>query len=420
VARVGGDEFVLVLPLTGDGKDAAWVAKKALDVLAQPFLVEGHALHISGSIGISICPDDGSSVDTLMRTADTAMYRAKESGRSNIQFFTPELNRAAQQRFDVNVGLRQALARDEFVLHYQPQVDMESGTTFSTEALLRWQRPGAAPVSCGEFIANAEQSGLIVPIGEWVLRQACRQLSTWRDAGHTALKMAVNLSPRQLEQADFCLLVGKILNEAGVPAAALELEITEGILLRRSECNLGTLTQLSDMGIQLTVDDFGTGYSSLAYLQRFPVNTIKIDQSFVLGIGKDPNNTALVAAIIAMAASLKVKVIAEGVETMQQAQFPIAWLPRSARLLLQQGRAGAGAVRIVQVTAAADACRMAIDPALRRRLGFLNTARPPPGRHLPGKGCHDAQIRKTRLRWRRHLRRAGAAAAILHGAPAGR
>ncbi|OGB23224.1 MAG: hypothetical protein A3I66_09555 [Burkholderiales bacterium RIFCSPLOWO2_02_FULL_57_36] len=321
VARLGGDEFVLVLPLLGDSSDAARVARKALDTLTQPFSVEVNELHLSGSIGISLYPDDGLDVDSLMRTADTAMYHAKEMGRGNFQFFTAALNQAAQQRLDVGNRLRQALAQDEFILHYQPQVEMESGMTFSTEALLRWQPPGKHPISCGDFIANAEESGLILPIGEWALRQACRQLKIWHDAGHPKLKMAVNISPRQIEQADFCGLVGQILAEAGIPACALELEITESILLERSEFNLATLTQLSDMGIQLSVDDFGTGYSSLSYLQRFPVHALKIDQSFVRDIDIDPNDTALITAIIGMANSLHLKVIAEGVETLQQAQF---------------------------------------------------------------------------------------------------
>jgi diguanylate cyclase (GGDEF)-like protein/PAS domain S-box-containing protein len=324
VARLGGDEFVLILPLLADSSDAARVARKALDALAQPFSVEGHELHVGGSIGISVYPDDGSDTEALMRAADTAMYHAKDMGRGNFKFFTPALNQAAQQRLDVGTRLRHALAHGEFVLHYQPQVNMESGAIFSAEALLRWQPPGTAPISCGAFIANAEESGLIVPIGEWTLRKSCQQLKIWHQAGYPALKMAVNLSPRQLEQADFCGLVGQIVAEAGIPASALELEITESILLQRSEFNLATLTTLRDMGVQLSVDDFGTGYSSLSYLQRFPVQALKIDQSFVRDIGTDPNDTALITAIIAMANSLHLKIMAEGVETWQQAQFLLA------------------------------------------------------------------------------------------------
>jgi diguanylate cyclase (GGDEF)-like protein len=321
VARLGGDEFVLSLPLESDSTDAARVAQKALDTLAQPFTVEEHQLHLSGSIGISVYPEDGVDVETLMRTADTAMYHAKEMGRGNFQFFTASLNHAVQQRLIVGKRLRQAMARDEFVLHYQPQVEMESGRIFSAEALLRWRPTGAEPISCGAFIANAEESGLIVPIGEWVLRQACAQLKTWRDSGHPDLQMAVNLSPRQLEQPGFCALIGSILDQAGIPADALELEITEGTLMRRSEGNLATLVQLSGMGVRLSLDDFGTGYSSLAYLQRFPVHALKIDQSFVRDIGTDPKDSALITAIIAMATSLHLTVIAEGVESMEQAEF---------------------------------------------------------------------------------------------------
>ncbi|MDP3844475.1 MAG: EAL domain-containing protein [Oxalobacteraceae bacterium] len=321
VARLGGDEFILCLPLLNDGSDAAQVAQKTLDTLAQPLIVEGHELHVSGSIGISLYPGDGADSETLMRTADTAMYHAKAVGRGNFQFFTAALNRAAHQRLDVGTRLRHALAHDEFVLHYQPQVNMKNGAIFSAEALLRWQPLGTQPISCGAFIANAEESGLIVPIGLWALRQACKQLKIWHDAGYPELKIAVNLSPRQLEQADFGIMARQILDETGIPATALELEITENTLMLGNEANLAALTQLSDMGIQLSVDDFGTGYSSLAYLQRFPVHALKIDQSFVRDIDTDPKDAALVTAIIAMARSLRLEVMAEGVETAQQVEF---------------------------------------------------------------------------------------------------
>jgi diguanylate cyclase (GGDEF)-like protein len=324
VARLGGDEFIVCLPDLNDTSDAATVARKALTALGQVFGTDGHELHINGSIGISLYPDDGSDTETLMRAADTAMYHAKEKGRGNFQFFTEGLNRAAQQRLEVGKSLRRALVHDEFVLYYQPQVDMESGHIFAAEALLRWRRPGHEPISCGSFIASAEESGLIVPIGEWTLRQACAQLRAWREAGHGELKIAVNLSPRQLEPADFCVLLEQILAEAQLPADALELEITEGIFMQRSDMTLATLNQLRDMGVRLSVDDFGTGYSSLAYLQRFPVHALKIDQSFVRDIGTDSNHRALIAAIIAMAESLQLGVMAEGVETSDQAHFLLA------------------------------------------------------------------------------------------------
>jgi diguanylate cyclase (GGDEF)-like protein len=321
VARLGGDEFVLSLPLLDDSGDAAQVARKVLDAFTQPFAVEDHLLDVSASIGISVYPDDGADMETLMRTADTAMYHAKEMGRGNFQFFTAALNSAVQERLVVGKRLRRALAHDEFVLHYQPQVDIRTGITFSAEALLRWQPPGKPPIACGAFIAHAEESGLIVPIGAWVLRQACKQLRAWHDAGRPELKMAVNLSPRQLEESNFCALVGQVLDEAGISGQSLELEITEGTLMRHSKCNLATLVKLSDMGVRLSVDDFGTGYSSLAYLQRFPVHALKIDQSFVRNIGTDPNAGALITAIVAMADSLRLTVIAEGVETKPQLQF---------------------------------------------------------------------------------------------------
>jgi len=324
VARLGGDEFVLCLPCLNDPNDAALVAQKALDTLDRPFLVEHHELHVTASIGISIYPEDGTDSDTLMRAADTAMYHAKERGRNNFQFFTAELNRVAQQRLLMANRLRHALASEEFALYYQPQVDMESGAIRSAEALLRWQRPGQRAVSCGAFISIAEETGLIAPIGEWALREACRQLRQWHDAGHRDLRIAVNLSPRQFYQPAIEETVCDILQEAGLPPQALELEITESILLQRSEDNIATLRHLSEMGIQLSLDDFGTGYSSLAYLQRFPVHALKIDRTFINGIGRNPSDTALVAAIIAMAQGLQLQVLAEGVETAEQIDFLLA------------------------------------------------------------------------------------------------
>ncbi|MEN3293259.1 MAG: hypothetical protein V7642_2512 [Burkholderiales bacterium] len=321
LARLGGDEFVLSLPLHNGSNDAAVVAGKALDALDQPFLVEGHHLHVGGSIGISLYPEDGTDVESLMRTADTAMYHAKEKGRGHFRFFMPALNKAAQQRLLLTNALRQALTNKEFALYYQPQVDMETGKIFSAEALLRWHPKDKPPISPIEFISLAEETGLILPIGEWVLREACRQLKHWHTLGYDDLVMAVNLSPRQFYQPNFEHTVRDILDEADLPPSALDLEITEGILMQRSEDNVDTLNQLSGMGIKLSVDDFGTGYSSLAYLQRFPVNALKIDRSFVRGIGRDSNDTALVRAIISMAHSLRLQVLAEGVETSEQIDF---------------------------------------------------------------------------------------------------
>lgn len=321
VSRPDGDEYALCLPLLSEVGEAGLVAQKVLDALGQTFYVDGNELHASASIGISLYPDDGADVEILMGAAYTAMNHAKERGRGNYQFFTQALNKAAQQRLVMENRLRQALAKNEFVLHYQPQVNMANGTIFSCEALLRWRQPGKVPISCGGFIAIAEESSLILSIGDWVLREACRQLKQWQDAGHPELRIAVNLSPRQFYQPHFFDMVVAILDETGLAATGLDLEITEGLLLQRRDDVLDTLNRLSDMGIQLSLDDFGTGYSSLSYLQRFPVHALKIDQSFVREIGRDRNATALVTAIIAMANSLDMKVLAEGVETTQQIDF---------------------------------------------------------------------------------------------------
>jgi diguanylate cyclase (GGDEF)-like protein len=337
VARLGGDEFVLCLPFLRDESDAALVAQKVLDGLNAPFLIDGHELHVTASIGISLYPGNGNDVEALMRTADTAMYHAKERGRNNYQFFTPALNRAAQQRLAMENRLRRALARGEFELYYQPQVDMTTGTIFAAEALLRWQRSEKPPISCGSYISVAEETGLILGIGEWVLRQAWQQLKRWQDTGHPDLRIAVNLSPRQFSQPQFVNVLAQILEDSGVDAGSIDLEITESLLLHGSEDNVSALKQLSDMGMQLSVDDFGTGYSSLAYLQRFPVHALKIDQSFVRDIGQDPNATALVGAIIAMAQSLHLDVLAEGVETSQQADFLISNGCRMAQGFLYSG-----------------------------------------------------------------------------------
>ena len=321
VARIGGDEFVIVLPAITDGADAARAGAKVEEALAQSFLVDDHELHISGSIGISLYPADGTDVETLMRAADTAMYHAKDKGRSNYQFFTPLLNQAVQRRMAIANRLRQALATCDFLLHYQPQMDLESGRIFSAEALLRWRHPGREPIGSSEFIPIAEETGLIVPIGAWALREACEQLKRWRMTGHPNLRIAVNLSAQQFHHAGFQELAARILAESGLPAGALDLEITESLLLPKDPENLAIMKGLSGMGVELSVDDFGTGYSSLAYLQRFPINALKIDQSFISGIGHDHNDMAIVTAILAMAQSLHIKVVAEGVENIIQENF---------------------------------------------------------------------------------------------------
>jgi diguanylate cyclase (GGDEF)-like protein/PAS domain S-box-containing protein len=321
IARLGGDEFVLTLPALTDTQAAAQVAQKVLEALEDDFNINGHKLHISGSIGISVYPSDGKNTESLLRAADTAMYHAKAKGRRNYQFFTPALNAAAQQRLDLQTKLRKALSEGEFELHYQPQVNMENGEIFAAEALLRWRQPGMKASLCSEFIGIAEESGLILPIGLWALREACMQLKHWRAEGHPAMRIAVNFSARQFYQPHFRETVMEVLNDSGLPPEALELEITESVLVQHNEENMELLKQLSETGVQLSLDDFGTGYSSLSYLQRYPIHVLKIDRSFVSGIDRDASQTALVSAIIAMAQSLHLKVIAEGVENAHQADF---------------------------------------------------------------------------------------------------
>jgi diguanylate cyclase (GGDEF)-like protein len=318
---LGGNAFGVCLSALPTSHDAALVASKILESLGRPFGVDGHELHVSASIGVSLFPSDGSDASALLRAANAAMYKAKEKGRGNYQFFTAALHEAAKRRMAATNQLRQALAHDEFSVYYQPQVDMESGRIFSAEALLRWTPPGRAPRSCVEFIAIAEETGIIVPIGEWVLRQACMQLRRWRDGGHPDMRIAVNLSARQFAQANLTDFVAQVLEETGIPADALELEITESVTMQPSDDNLAVLHQLSNLGVQLSIDDFGTGYSSLAYLQNFPIHALKIDRSFVIGINEETHDAAIVAAIIAMAHSLHLNLIAEGVDSAEHVSF---------------------------------------------------------------------------------------------------
>jgi len=321
VARLGGDEFVIVLPSLPHADEAATVARKVLEVLDQPFAADDHEFQVGASIGISVYPTDGDTVEQLMKAADTAMYHAKEQGRGNYKFFTQRLNEAIQHRVRTERQLRHALSRGELALYYQPQIDLQNGRMVGAEALLRWSQTERGMISPEEFIPIAEDTGMILPIGEWSLREACRQLADWHQAGHTELSVAVNLSARQMCEGGIFDDVAAILEEAGLPPQALNLEITESILMRPSDSNLSLLRQFGDLGIHLSVDDFGTGYSNLAFLQEFPIHALKIDRSFVRGIGKDRNNMAITDTIIAMAKALNLDVIAEGVETEEQATF---------------------------------------------------------------------------------------------------
>jgi diguanylate cyclase (GGDEF)-like protein/PAS domain S-box-containing protein len=318
LARLSGDEFLLVLEFVVQPESVATVAQSFVDMLNTPFtLPSGHEIFIGVSIGISLFPDDAASVTELIQHADLAMYQAKQEGRNTYRFHTEALTVAANEKLALETRLRHALEREEFVLHYQPLIDAHDGSIIGVEALVRWQPPGQDLVPPCKFIPIAEETGLIVPLGEWVLRKACVQARLWRDQG-TPLLMAVNLSGRQFQSTDMVELVRTVLQETGLPAQYLELELTESIVMEQAEKAIATLDALKALGIRLAIDDFGTGYSSLAYLKRFPINKLKIDQSFVRDLVDDANDRQIAITIIAMARSLSLEVLAEGVETEQQ------------------------------------------------------------------------------------------------------
>lgn len=321
VARQGGDEFIIVVPGLGHPEDTAVIAQKLLASLSEPFMVKTYELHTGASIGISIYPHDGEDVATLMKNSDTAMYHAKESGRNNYQFFAAQMNVIAAERLLLETNLRHALERDEFLLYYQPIVLCGSGDVVGAEALLRWQQPELGWVSPAKFIPVAEDTGLIGPLGEWVFKTACLQVKAWLDAGYATPRVAINLSTRQFRQGNLIEVIAQTISEAGIEARHVEVEITESLLMERADEAVSKLQALSNMGIRISIDDFGTGYSSLSYLKRFPIDKLKIDQSFVRDVASDPDDAAIVVAIIAMAHSLDVKVVAEGVETVEQYDF---------------------------------------------------------------------------------------------------
>jgi diguanylate cyclase (GGDEF)-like protein/PAS domain S-box-containing protein len=321
VSRQGGDEFVVLLSEVEHPEDAAITARRMLEAVSEVHFIEPHELHVTTSIGLSIYPDDGLDAQTLIKNADTAMYQAKESGRHSYQFFTPAMNVKAVERQSIEEGLRRALDRGELTLHYQPKVDLETGAITGAEALIRWTHPTRGTVSPVQFIPVAEDCGLILPIGNWVLRQACKQARAWLDAGLPLASMAVNISAVELRDRSFLSGVFSILEETGLDPRALELELTESVLMKHVESTEAILKPLRAAGVQLAVDDFGTGYSSLSYLRRLSIDSLKIDQSFIRQIDAVPSETSIVTAVIGMGRSLKLRVVAEGVETAAELAF---------------------------------------------------------------------------------------------------
>jgi predicted signal transduction protein with EAL and GGDEF domain len=317
VSRQGGDEFLLLLPDLPDPGATAAPLVAVMNRVAEPFELEGAELATTVSIGVAIYPDDGTDFETLAKKADMAMYRAKESGRNAYRFFDEQMNVEAVEHLAMRNGLRRALERKEFVLHYQPQIDLATGAVIGAEALIRWHHPEMGMVAPGRFIGVAEESRLIIPIGEWVLQEACRQAVAWRRAGLPPLTMAVNLSGVQFKRGDVEQTVLAALESSGQDPAYLELEITESTLIHNVEDALDSVAQLKRLGVRLSIDDFGTGYSSLSYLKRFNVDKLKVDQSFIRDLTIDPNDAAIVQAVIQMGHSLNLRVIAEGVESAE-------------------------------------------------------------------------------------------------------
>ncbi|MEO8006067.1 MAG: EAL domain-containing protein [Betaproteobacteria bacterium] len=320
VARVGGDEFTIVFPNVTSLQSLSTTAEAILDDLARPFPSDNQDLFVSASIGISLCPEDASSVDELIKHADAAMSRAKNFGRNNFQFYTADMNREVQERMLIEAGLRTAIQRNELSLVYQPKIDLATRRIFGAEALVRWKHPKLGMISPSRFVPVAEECGLVGQIGEWVLNAACLQIREWQDAGYS-LQVAVNVSPRQFQDYDLAELVMDIMRNVGVQAQNLEIELTESAVMADAESSIVSLERLAALGVQIAIDDFGTGYSSLSYLKRLPLDLLKIDQTFVRDITSDPNDAAIVRAIITLASSLGIKVIAEGVENEAQLAF---------------------------------------------------------------------------------------------------
>ncbi len=353
VCRIGGDEFAIVLTNLHYPEEAEIIAEKAINALGQTFHLENNEIFVGASVGISLCPTHATDMASLLRNADTAMYHAKALGKNNYQHYSDDMEGRARRRFNMESSLRRALEAQELVVHYQPQVDVQSGRIVGFEALLRWQHPKMGMISPVEFIPLAEDTGLILPIGEWVLQTACHQARAWQDAFGGNFVMSVNLSGRQLKENNIIDKILHIVAVTGLPPHLLDLELTESTLMDKSDSTIGKMSALRQAGIQISIDDFGTGYSSMSYLKRFPISTLKIDRSFINDVPADSDDVAITQAIIAMAGTLKLDVIAEGVETQEQLEF-----------LRRNGCHKAQGFLFSRALPAADAERLLSDPVL--------------------------------------------------------
>ncbi len=321
IARIGGDEFNIIIADLARAEGSAEIARKIVESFRAPFLIAGHELHVTASIGLSVYPDDDQDMETLFRYADIAMYHAKETGKNNFQFYNPSINVHSAQRIKMESGLRQAIANGELLLYYQPLADIRTGKMVCAEALVRWNHPEMGLLEPKDFIPMAEETGFITTIDEWVLEAVCRQAKLWRQAGLPPVCLTVNLSSRIFQKTGFASSISRVLQETGLPPGILYLEITETLAMENIQLTASQLAQLSELGVQISIDDFGTGYSSLNYLKRLPIGRLKIDRSFIKDIATDPDDRAIINAVVAMAHNMKMKVIAEGVETESQLDF---------------------------------------------------------------------------------------------------
>ena len=321
VVRLGGDEFVILLLDQPSADIVCETVEKLKTVIAETVQVKGHDFKVTASIGVATYPNDGTDADSLLANADAAMYRAKETGRDNFQFYTQSLNKEANEKFQLQTDLRRAIGRSEFILLYQPQVELRTGRVFAVEALIRWNHPTLGVIPPSKFIPLAEACGLIVPIGDWVLNEACRQNKAWQDAGLPSVNISVNISARQFREKDLVSRVVRALQTSGLDGQFLELELTESLIMQDVESAVATMKELQGLGVQLSIDDFGTGYSSLSSLKTFPVARLKIDKSFINDLGTNENDNAVASAVISLGQKLNLKVIAEGVETDEQVAF---------------------------------------------------------------------------------------------------